>query len=143
MPKFQTTGICRFSPVLGRGGSTRRRDGGTTEWWLVLDCDRDIGRYLRALYREAVHRTCELSEPLWGTHISVVRGEKPPDLRRWKSLDGVGLDVEYGVEVAFFGDYAVVPARCEAALDYREVLGLSREPDYPLHMTIGNRKMAR
>ncbi len=38
------------------------------------------------------------------------------------------------------GDYVLYPVRCEAALDYRERLGLPREPRYPLHLTIGNLK---
>jgi hypothetical protein len=38
------------------------------------------------------------------------------------------------------GDYVFFPVRCEAALEYRERLGLPRAPRYLLHLTIGNLK---
>ena len=137
---FQTKAICCFSPALNRSGSTKRRDGKTTEWWLILACDREIGSYLRSLYRMKNHGVRSLNEPLWGTHVSVIRDEKPPNLEAWKRLEGCELEIEYSREVEIHGGYAVAAAHSEAALDYREELGLPREPPFPLHMTIGNLK---
>ena len=88
----------------------------------------------------ATNRVSQLSEPLWGTHVSVIRDEKPPSLTHWKRLEGAELLVTYSNQVEIYSTYAVVSASCEMALDYREELGLSREPALPLHLTIGNLK---
>ena len=105
-----------------------------------MRCDREIGSYLRSLYSTASHRVTQLKEPLWGTHVSVIRDERPPMLERWKELEGESLTIRYSNEIEIFGDYAVVAAHCKEALDYREAIGLPREPELPLHMTIGNLK---
>ena len=133
-----TTATYRFSPALDRHGRTTRRDGKSTKWWLILECDREIGRYLRHLHAVATHRTVMLQEPLWGTHVSVVRDEKPPCAWWWEELAGQQVVVEYDPAIEFANGFAFAPVRCEAALDYRERLGLPREPPYPLHLTIGN-----
>lgn len=138
--EHKTTGICRFSSPLSRSGSARGRDGRTTEWWLILECDREIGRYPRALHWTANHRLRQLSEPLWGTHVSVIRDEVPIHAEHWKSMERASLEVTYRPRIEFRGSYAFLPADCEPALDYRESLGLPRHPEFPLHMTIGNFK---
>ncbi|MEM7015267.1 MAG: hypothetical protein AAF585_27740 [Verrucomicrobiota bacterium] len=137
---FETRGICEFAPSLNAKGKTTRRDGKSTEWWMILRCDREIGAYLRKLYAMSTHGVSELQEPLWGTHVSVIRDEEPPNLDRWRELEGAELTVRYSQVVEIHSSYAVVQAQCDEALDYRESLGLSREPELPLHMTIGNLK---
>ena len=72
--------------------------------------------------------------------MSVIRDEKPLQLVHWKSLEGVPLSIHYGPELEILDGYAFVPVQCDAALDYRESLGLAREPEFPLHMTVGNFK---
>ncbi len=139
---IQTTASYRFSPPLNKSGKTTRRDGRTTKWWLILECDREIGRYLRHLFEVAAHRTQCLQEPLWGAHVSVIRDEKPPNPDLWEKLEGRQVCVEYDCEIELVNGFAVAPARCEAALEYREILGLPREPKYPLHLTIGNLRKA-
>ena len=137
---FTTVGVCRFSPPLGRDGSTSRRDGKTTEWWMIVECDRGIGALFRALYYAHSHRIRSLNEPLWGTHVSIIRDEQPTIMDDWKSLDGKPVEIKYTNRVEFHSGYAVVPAECDALLDYRSSLGLPRQPEFPLHMTIGNLK---
>jgi hypothetical protein len=68
-----TTGTFRYSPTL-RGDSTTRRDGGSTVWWLILDCDPELGRLMRHFYRQSRCNTISPQPPLWGTHVSVIRG---------------------------------------------------------------------
>src|SRR5947207_1267141 len=51
MSTFRSTGVLCYSPTLK--GSLARRDGGTTKWWLILDCDPDLGRYFRHLFHIA------------------------------------------------------------------------------------------
>ncbi|MEZ0386282.1 MAG: hypothetical protein ACAI34_04380 [Verrucomicrobium sp.] len=130
-----------FSPALDRKGSRVRRDGFTTEWWLILRCDPELGRYLRSLHHVHHYRTRSLQEPLWGTHVSVVRGEIPPSPGIWRTLQGRTVALEYEVKPQETDGYVWLPVKCEAALDYRESLGLPREPLWPLHLTIGNSKI--
>ena len=110
----------------------------STKWWLILECDREIGRYLRHLYTVSVHHTRQLQEPLWGTHVSVVRDEEPPHLEFWEEVAGDEVVLHYEPEIRIANGFAFAPVRCEPALDYRERLGLPRQPEYPLHLTIGN-----
>jgi hypothetical protein len=135
----RSVGTVRYSPTL-RNGSTTRRDGGSTEWWVILDCDPELGRLLRHLYTVAAFRTRTVQPPLWGPHVSVIRGEEPPDKAAWKRLVGEPVEFEYEPEVRETDDYLWVPVRCLRMLDHREELGLSRVPNPPLHLTIGNRQ---
>lgn len=81
-----------------------------------------------------------LSEPLWGAHVSVVLGEVPTNVKLWRDREGQTVELEYAQKPQFFGEYVVFPVQCEKALNYREQLGLAREPQWPLHLTIGNCK---
>lgn len=136
------TGRFEFAPALDRKGTRVRRDGFTTEWWLIIRCAPDAGRYFRELFAAEHHRVRTLQEPLWGTHVSVIRGEKPPLMERWAALAGQEVTLEYSHAPEETSGYVWLPVHCPAALDYRESLGLEREPALPLHLTIGNCKHA-
>lgn len=132
-----TSGTFRYSPTI-RGESTARRDGGSTEWWVILDCDPELGRLLRHFYQQSRFRTVSPQPPLWGTHVSVVRGEEPPDRAKWKARNGVAVELEYVWAVEESRGYLWVPVWCPAANDLRIELGLSAEPNPPMHLTFGN-----
>lgn len=138
---FRSTGRLRYSPTIN--GSTNRRDGGTTKWWLVVDCDPEIGRYYRTLYSMWTYKTSTLQQPAWSAHISIVRNERPPNEKAWKKYAGKPIEYTYIPKLEFNGIYVWLPVICDQALDIREELGLSREPYYSLHLTIGNRKEER
>jgi hypothetical protein len=137
--RHTTTGVFRYSPTI-RGDSTTRRDGGSTVWWLILDCDPELGRLLRHFYRMSRCNTVTPQPPLWGTHVSVIRGEEPPVKRRWGEHAGVEVAIAYEPEVRETNSYLWVPAWCPLALEHRSELGLPPEPDPPLHLTFGNLK---
>ncbi|MBP3956555.1 hypothetical protein J8F10_14845 [Gemmata sp. G18] len=134
---MRSIGTYRFSPEV-RTGSHGRRDGGSTRWWLIIDCDPDLGRYLRHLFTVGHYRTRSLQQPLWGPHISVIRGNEPPDPAAWGQLDGAAVEFEYDSVVRETGGFVWCPVECPEALAVRETLGLPRCPDPPLHLTIGN-----
>lgn len=127
-----------FAPTLGPGRGRIRRDGQTTDWWLILVCDRDFGRYQRRLFALARPDAPPISEPLWGAHVSVVRGEVPPNRSLWKESDGLEVRIAYRQEPCESEGFIYLPVSCPSLLDYREALGLPREPTWPLHLTIGN-----
>ncbi|MEM7017364.1 MAG: hypothetical protein AAF512_08510 [Pseudomonadota bacterium] len=136
------TGTYEFAPAIGPNGNRTRRDGATTDWWLIIRCDRDVGRYLRYLYKQDSPASGDIREPLWGTHISIVQNEKPTNLKHWKDREGAEVTLEYEQVPQETEGYIYLPVHCEEALDYRELLGLPREPRWPLHLTVGNRKQA-
>lgn len=138
--RIPLTGTCRFSPPLDPRGGRVRRDGGSTEHWLILACDPELGRYLRHLYLLDHRRTRSLCDPLWGPHVSIVQGEVPRHPRHWKDREGVAMPFTLFWSPQELGEYVFYPVVCDAALDYREALGLPRAPRHPLHLTIGNRK---
>src|SRR5260221_12102806 len=128
MSKFHSTGYLRYSPTLN--GSLARRDGGTTRWWLILDCDPDLGRYFRHLFHLAAYKTQSLQCPLWDAHISVIANEPPPPDKAavGGKYEGRELEFECSLVAETDGTYLWLPVTCEAALDIREELGLPREP---------------
>lgn len=135
---MRSTGQFRSSPTVN--GSHTRRDGGSTWWWLIIDADPELGRYLRRLFTLDRWRVSEPQDPLWGTHISVVRGEPPPKPAAWARLDGTEVEFEFEPDARLMDDYLWVPVTCPIALDHREELGLPREPIPALHLTFGNLK---
>lgn len=132
-----TTGTVRYNPTI-RGDSTTRRDGGSTEWWVILDCDPELGRLLRHFYQQSRFRTVNPQPPLWGTHVSVIRGEEPPDKAKWKARNGLSVPMEYELTVWETRGYLWVPVWCPAANDLRTELGLPPEPTPTIHLTFGN-----
>lgn len=138
---LKSTGILRYSPKLN--GSLERRDGGSTKWWLVIDVDPEIGRYAREMYRLWTYKTDIIRRPAWEVHVSVIRDEEPADQYKplWEKYNGLEIEFQYDMMGATGDDtYVWLPVVCEQALDIRTELGLSREPYYSLHCTIGNRK---
>lgn len=131
------TGTLRYSPALGKTGHARR-DGGSTLWWLIVECDPELGRYLRHQFLLGHRRTRRLQAPLWGAHISAIRGERPPNEALWKRWDGDAVEFEYDPAMRETEGFVWCAVRCQRLLALREELGLPREPRPPLHLTIGN-----
>lgn len=71
-----------------------------------------------------------------------MQNEVPTQLSAWKDREDESMAFEIVWTPQEIGDYVFFPVRCDAALEYREQLGLPREPTYPLHLTIGNLKPA-
>lgn len=132
-----SVGTFRYSPEI-RPGSHTRRDGGSTLWWLIIDCDPELGRLLRHHFAIGHHRTRSLQAPLWGPHISVIRGERPPAGGVWGKHNSVPVEFEYDPIVRETEGWVWCPVECPAALAIRAELGLPRDPEPALHMTIGN-----
>lgn len=138
MPRI--TGRYEFAPAVGPNGSRLRRDGTRTDWWLIIRLDKDLGRYLRHLYALQAPANRAISDPLWGPHVSIVQNEIPPEPAHWRDRDGASVELEYLQDPQEADGYLFLPVICDPALDYRESLGLPRQPRWPLHLTFGNRK---
>lgn len=109
----------------------------SSERWLVMMCDDEISQYYRSLfYREYPYKG-KLTRPVWGTHVSIIRGEFVPKLELW------GLDANKIVEFEYEGgvldnkEYYWLKAKCPYLSELRLKYGLSSEPRFGFHLTIG------
>jgi len=105
-----------------------------------VDCDPEIGRYYRHLYSLAHNKCRNLLRPSWREHISVIRDEEPPENKKhlWKKYDGQVVIFRYRPEIDHDGLYFWLDVECDFLLDLRVEIGLSRHPEYSLHLTVGN-----
>ena len=107
---------------------------------LVILVDEGIGDYYRMWFNKT-HRVqnIRLMKPKWGSHISVTREGEPAryDVSLIKSLDGQPVTFRYTHEMDDNANHYWLDVECPAALDLREKLGLPRQPEFALHLTVG------
>lgn len=133
---FRSTGVIHYSPkLIGPRVSDK--------WWMIIDCDPEIGRYLRHLYHLSRYRCETLSRPAWKEHITVIRDEEPLQSLQplWEAYQGCTIDFLWDLTVHTDGVYYWVPIQCSFALEMREELGLARNPYFPLHLSIAHNKV--
>ena len=127
---FKTKGKIVYDPE--RGNLKKKPD-----WWALVNLDPEISRYYRYWIRRELH--INLHQPSWGTHVSIIRGEKPwPDqMHLWKKYNGLEVEIEYShnVRQAHMKDYWFVDVKCPQLIDIRKELNLPC--NFGLHMTIG------
>ncbi len=130
---MKSTGKLVYSP---------RSHLGSNEKWLVLMCDDEISKYYRALYAKEYpylngDRGTKLTRPVWGTHVSIIRGERVPKQELWGLDANKIIEFEYDYGVKDNREYYWLNVKCPTLNILREKYGLSREPRYGLHLTIG------
>ena len=110
-------------------------------WYLVLHCDEDIGKYYRYLFYIANFKTIKLQRPAWKEHITVIRNEEPANEFKylWEKYDSRTIEFEYEHNVKDNDHYYWFSAYSNDLLDIREELGLKREPEIPFHLSIGHK----
>lgn len=114
----------------------------SSEKWLVLMCDDEISKYYRHLYEKEYpylngNQSIKLTRPVWGAHISCIRGEYIPNIKLWGLEANKIVEFEYEGGVIDNKEYFWLRAKCSALSDLREKYGLSREPRYGFHLTVG------
>jgi len=110
---------------------------GPTRWANVVDLDRRTGHIIDRTPRLGV--LTDFKVPAWGPHISVIRGEQPPEEHqaRWGEGGGRKVDFLYDPDLQFAHDYYWLDVQCPELLDLRESFGLPRDPLVKLHLTVG------
>ena len=131
----------QYVPSVGRIRYSPKRLGDyvSENWWLVVDCDPEIGRYYRHLFWLSTHKTYRPWRPKWREHISVCRNETPQNRSIWEAHAGKKVIFFYEPIPKTNGTYWWLDVQCELLLDIREELGLPRQPEYPLHLTFCRR----
>jgi hypothetical protein len=112
----------------------------SSDKWIVLMCDDEISKYYRHLYEKEYPylnsgRGVKLTRPVWGAHISVVRNERLTVSNRID--EGKIIEFEYEGGVIDNKEYYWLRVICPYLEDLREKMGLSRQPRYGFHLTIG------
>jgi len=126
-------GLLRYSPkLLGERTSEK--------WWLVLDCDPEIGRYYRQLFSAHHFHAQKIQRPAWKEHITVIRDEEPLDSCKslWEKYEGQSIEFSYNTYLETNGEYWWLSVECEFLLTLRAELGLPRDPFFPLHLSVGH-----
>ena len=107
--------------------------------WALLECDDQIGAMYRSLYSLEYFYKPKIQKPLWGTHISIIRGELL--LNNLIKKDLIDLSVEYYFMPCMMTNscHFWLPVVCPILDDIREVFGLDKSP-VNYHLSVGNIK---
>ena len=119
--------------------SGKLRYSTTTKYWVTLDADPTIGSYYRNLFN-LYHFNCKLiKKPSWAEHVTVVRNEEPVNKMAWSFYNEMVVEFEYDSQIKTDGDFYWLDVYCDFLYQIRVELGLKKNPEYPFHLTIGNR----
>jgi hypothetical protein len=106
------------------------------EWWLLMECCPDIINY----YKQMIERemNIKLNKPMWGSHVSIIRGEEPiNDLKQiWGYNEGMIVPFKC-IKLDYNEDYWWLDVESDMIFDIRSSYGLQERPRFGLHLTIG------
>lgn len=105
--------------------------------WLILACDEELASYYRALYRQEFFYRPKLMRPVFGAHISIIRGEKIPNYELWGLGKDKTVSFEYEDGVRTNGEYYWLKVHCPELEGLRVAYGLSPHPQFGFHLTVG------
>jgi hypothetical protein len=94
---------------------------------------------LVAYYQYWLHKKgVDINTSAWGSHVSIVRGERPANQDAWRKYQGKRVWFEYSPENVHgrFG-YWWIEVRSPELERIRVELGLKPQPKKPFHITIG------
>lgn len=126
---MKSTGYLRFDPRM-KGQKV------LDPFWLILQCDSELVRYYKHWVFKGYFE--KIMMPAWGAHITVIRNEKPAKPELWGKRAGDFFEFEYDPEIRTNGRHYWLKVSSPSLLDFREELGLRRNPPISLHLTIGN-----
>lgn len=125
---FTSTGILQYDP----GKGLKQYD----PWWALLLCDDDIARYFAWHIKRYGVELYPNDKGLWGTHVSVLKGDVPPSPVDWGKYDGYEIEFNYNHIVRYDNNkHAWLDVYSEDLSAIREMLGFPFKPWY--HLTIG------
>jgi hypothetical protein len=110
---------------------------GNSQKWLVLMCDDAISEYYRCLFRREFPWKGKLTRPVWGAHVSIIRSEYIPKFHLWGLDNGKSVEFDYLGGVESNDEYYWLKVECPYLADLRVKYGLSPEPRFGFHLTIG------
>lgn len=116
-----------------------------SNWWIWLECDYELGRYLRRLYFLATHKVYKLGKPSWDEHITVVSSHEKTEKfeKYWNKHEGKIIDFSLDLFPQTNGNAWWFPIVSQTLEDIREELGLNRLRNIPLHFAVGYERMGK
>jgi hypothetical protein len=164
---MKSFGYLKYNPTHDR---TKFKD-----WWAILKCNKDLINYYQYWIGKSVLKGVhsdnwiektkldikpksswpiycsgiKLTRSAWGSHISVIRGEKPKNISAWKKYDGKKIWFEYDpLYINTNGKHWWVRIKSPELEKIRLELGLPNQPTSfnkrrnkksvnPFHLTIG------
>lgn len=130
---LESTGTLIYDP---HGRASDSRDKVSEPWWLLLMCDQGIVDYANYWLRKRGIYLHKYS--LYGSHVSVVKGEEPPNKELWKKYHGKKIKFQYSNEYNTNQNYWWTFINCPELSEIRKELGLSPDPPYfRFHLTVG------
>jgi hypothetical protein len=132
---LESKGTLIYDPH-GRNAKTRSKV--SDPWWLLLMCDNEIIRYANWwLKKRGVYI---YGTSLYGSHISVIKGEKPPNKEAWKKYHGKKITFQYSNAINDNGKHWWYFVKCPELTSIRTELGLPAKPPYfRYHLTVGKK----
>lgn len=125
---FTSTGVLQYDPGLGQKKFE--------PWWALLLCDNEISRYYAWQLKRQGVEVYGNDKGLWKTHISVMKGDIPPDSTLWRKYDGYEVEFNYTHLIRHDnGEHAWVDVYSEDLSAIRQELGFPFKPWY--HLTVG------
>ena len=105
--------------------------------WALLECDDQIGAMYRSLYSLEYFYKPKINKPLWGSHISIIRGEEELCPAIKTIVDGMSIEFAYIPIMRTNGVHFWLPVICPILDDLRQEFGLPKSiVNY--HLSIGN-----
>lgn len=125
---FTSSGILQYDP--GKGRKNFEPD------WALLLCDDELSRYYAWQLKKRGIETYSNDNGLWGTHISVMKGEPILKPKAWGKYEGYEVEYHYNHIIRFDnGKHAWIDIYSEDLSFIREELGFTFKPWY--HLTVG------
>lgn len=109
-------------------------------YWLVLNLPHEIIQYYQWFVRKELF--IDIKDPPHSAHVSIVRGEVPPNIDMWKKYDGKKLQFQYYPHIIMKKDkkkpgyFFFINFDCDEIMNIREELGLYSKY-FEWHFTIG------
>jgi hypothetical protein len=130
MNLIKTSGKIAFDP--------QRKDS-FAPWWAMVELDCDICKYYQWFLNKRFG--IKLQIPLWGPHISFIRGEECDDFI-WgymKALwNNMPIEFAYDPNIRTNGRHWWLRVECEKLEEIRTELKLPKDSYFNLHLTIGS-----
>lgn len=128
---FQSTGKLLYDPH-----KNGKRFIKPSDWWMILKTDEGIVEYYKYWIQRQFDVKFEMT--IWGSHISVNRGFKPPNQEFWNKYAGEQIEFTYTNRIYRANDlFFCVDAYSSRLEAIRLELGLSKQPNFGFHLTIG------
>lgn len=103
--------------------------------WVIVECDKSIIEYYSWFLQK---KGVKLEFPMWGSHISVIRGEIKDinNFPKWNYLNGKNITFNYG-DLVTNGNHWWLEVFSSDLEQFRTYLDLPSHPPSGFHLTIG------